>query len=59
MSNRCEADLAAVILDLQMLNRELLHDIKQLHIEMHSMKAELADINQKQFLRICQARICK
>lgn len=59
MSNRCEADLAAVILDLQMLNRELLHDIKQLHIEMHAMKAELADINQKQFLRICQARVCK
>lgn len=59
MSSKNEADLAAVILDLQMLNRELQHDIKQLMIEMHAMKAELADINQKQFLRICQARVCK
>jgi hypothetical protein len=59
MSHKNEAELAAVILDLQMLNRELQHDIKQLMIEMNMMKTELADINQNRFLQVSTARICK
>lgn len=59
MSNKNEAELAAVILDLQMLNRELQHDIKELIIEMNIMKTELADINQNRFLQLSTARTCK
>jgi hypothetical protein len=44
--NRNEAQLKEVILDLQLLNRELMHDIKQLMIEMNMMKTQLLQLSQ-------------
>lgn len=39
-----EAELKEVILDLQLLNRELQHDIRELHKEMTLMKRELLQL---------------
>lgn len=44
--NRNEAQLKEVILDLQLLNRELQHDIRELHKEMTLMKTQLLQLSQ-------------
>lgn len=42
--NRNEVELKEVILDLQLLNRELQHDIRELQKEMLLMKTELLQL---------------